>query len=380
VDVVDLGVVPTPAVAAVAADRGVPAAVISASHNPFPDNGIKLLAAGGRKLTDAEEQSVEAAIGAAPGPPPEGVAVGRLTNDPDARAWYCGRVVAALEGRRLADVRVVLDCGHGASFQTAPAILSAAGADVIEVLSAAPDGININNRCGSTDPSALAASVVAHGADAGLAFDGDADRVIAVDDGGQVVDGDRLLAMFAADLRSRGRLAADTVVVTVMTNLGFHQAMAAAGITVHQTPVGDRYVREALEGGGWSLGGEQSGHIIFEDLATTGDGVMSGMLLLDLLARAERPLSELAAASMVRLPQVLRNVVVGDQSGLETAEPVWEEVRSVEAALGGGGRVVLRSSGTEKLVRVMVEAPTEATATEAVDRLSAALVAALGAG
>ena len=224
--------------------------------------------------------------------------------------------------------------------------------------------------------------MVEHRADAGLAFDGDADRIIAVDGAGAIVDGDRLLGLFATDLRQRGRLAGDTVVVTVMTNLGFHLAMADAGVAVHQTPVGDRHVLEALDDHGWSLGGEQSGHLIFRDLATTGDGVLSGVLLLDLVVRAGRPLAELAAAVMDRLPQVLRNVTVTDRDhdALTRAEAVWAEVRAVEAELGDHGRVLLRQSGTEPLVRVMVEAPTEETAAAAADRLAEAVQSHLGAG
>ena len=397
VDVIDLGVLPTPAVAAVAAERGTPAAVISASHNPFADNGIKLLSAGGRKLSDAEEAQIEAALarkagpdgsakstsdpghtGPAAAPAPSGDRLGRLIADPAAREWYGERVISALDGRTLGGTPVVIDCANGAASTTALRILTAAGADVVEVLAAEPDGTNINAGSGSTDPSYLSQAVTAHAAACGLAFDGDADRVIAVDDAGRIVDGDHLLALFATDLHSRGRLSGETVVVTVMTNLGFHHAMAAAGIAVHQTPVGDRYVLEALDAHGWSLGGEQSGHIIFRDRATTGDGVLSGLLLLDLLARRQAHLSDLAANAMSRLPQVLRNVVVPRQDDLAGAERVWDELRAVEADLGGRGRVVLRPSGTERLVRVMAEAPTEEEATAAVDRLAQAVTAALG--
>jgi len=395
VDVVDLGVLPTPGVAAAAADRKVPAAVISASHNAFADNGIKILAVGGRKLSDAEEETVEselesllAAPGAvaaaggnaasAAGPSPSGDRLGRLDADSAARAWYCRQVGATLGGRTLTGMRVAIDCANGAATTTAVEILGGAGADVVEVLAATPDGVNINAGCGSTDPSALVRAVVAHRADLGLAFDGDADRVIAIDNEGQVVDGDRLLALFATDLHDRGLLAGDTVVVTVMTNLGFHRAMARAGIEVYQTPVGDRYVLEALDANGWSLGGEQSGHLIFRDLATTGDGVLSGLLLIDLLVRHGRPLAQMAAGAMVRLPQVLRNVTVGDSARLDEADTVWAEVRAVERRLGGEGRVLLRPSGTERMVRVMVEAPTQAEATAAADRLAEAVTGALG--
>ena len=387
IDVVDLGVLPTPGVAATAAELQAPAAVISASHNPFADNGIKLLAAGGRKLGDDEEATVEAALEAAlrsgpgggDGAAPDGRRLGRLGSDAGAAERYRRRLVASLEGRDLGRVRVALDCGNGASVTTAAAVLGAAGAEVVEVLSDRPDGTNINDGCGSTDPTALAASVLAHRAAAGLAFDGDADRVIAVDDRGRIVDGDRLIALFATDLHDRGRLRGDGVAVTVMTNLGFHRAMAAAGIKVATTAVGDRYVLEALEADDWSLGGEQSGHIIFRDLATTGDGVLTGLLLLDLLARRGGRLSEMADGAMERLPQVLRNVRVADHTGLDAAAPVWDEVRAVEAELGEEGRVLLRPSGTEKLIRVMVEAPTEDAAGRAVDRLAGAVVGALGA-
>jgi phosphoglucosamine mutase len=246
------------------------------------------------------------------------------------------------------------------------------------VIGDAPDGANINAGCGSTDPARLSAAVVAQGADAGLAFDGDADRVIAVDAGGRVVDGDRLIALCAIDLRHRGRLAAGTVVVTVMTNLGFHLAMAREGIAVEQTPVGDRHVLEALDRGGWSLGGEQSGHLIFRQLATTGDGVLSGLQVLDVMARSGRSLADLAASAMDRLPQVLHNVPVADLDGLAGATTVWDAVKELEAELDGAGRVLLRPSGTERLVRVMVEAPTEEVAAGAATRLAAVVAGALG--
>jgi phosphoglucosamine mutase len=377
--VVDLGVVPTPAVAAVAAVKGVPAAVVSASHNPYHDNGVKLLGAGGLKLTDAQEERIEAAVA---GPALDGGAspeVGRLTSDADALGWYCDRVVGTLEGRSLGGMRVVVDCANGAASATAPRILSAAGAELVDVLSAAPDGFNINAGCGSTDPSTLAEAVRTTGADAGLALDGDADRVIAVDERGEIVDGDRLLALFATDMRSRGCLRGDTLVVTVMSNLGLQKAMESTGIGVHRTAVGDRNVLEALDAKRWSLGGEQSGHIIFRDLATTGDGVMSGLFLLDLVKRSGRKLSELAGESMASLPQVLRNVEINPGGALVTLSPtVASEVRAVEEELGTAGRVVLRASGTEPLVRVMVEAETEHEAATAAQRLVDAVKEAAG--
>jgi phosphoglucosamine mutase len=384
-DVVDLGVLPTPGVAAVAAARRVAAAVISASHNPYYDNGIKLFGPGGRKISDHEEERIEALLSEWVGvgyghPAASHERVGRLSADLDARTWYCDRLVDALDGRRLGGLPLVIDCANGAASATAADVLVAAGAEVLEVLAATPDGININAGCGSTDPSSLANAVVAHGAAAGLAFDGDADRVIAVDQAGAVVDGDRLLALFASDLHDRGVLAGGTVVVTVMTNRGFHLAMAEAGVAVHETPVGDRAVLEALDGHSWSLGGEQSGHVIFRDLATTGDGVLSGLMLCDLLVRSGRSLADLAGAAMERLPQVLLNVRVRDRDALDGAGPVWAEVRAVEAELGDRGRVLLRPSGTEPMVRVMVEAASEAQASEAADRLAGVVVSTLGTG
>jgi phosphoglucosamine mutase len=387
VDVVDLGVMPTPGVAALSARDNCPAAVLSASHNPFPDNGIKLLSAGGRKLPAATEAALEEALAAelvgrdASHPSrgaPSGASLGAVGHDPDALSWYRRHLVGALEGRRLDGLRVAIDCANGAATVTALEVVAEAGAQVVGVIGDRPDGTNINAGCGSTDPSALVRLVRASRADVGLAFDGDADRVIAVDADATVVDGDQLLAIFALDLHRRGRLAGDTVVVTVMTNLGFHQAMLESGIAVHQTPVGDRSVLEALEDHGWSLGGEQSGHLIFRDLATTGDGVLSGLLLLDVVARSFLPLASLAESAMVRLPQVLRSVAVVDRDGLADAPAVWTEVRRAEAELGEGGRVLLRGSGTERVVRVMVEATTEAQAATIAQRLCDVVVEVLG--
>lgn len=378
-DVVDLGVVPTPAVAWVAGAEGVPAAVISASHNPYPDNGIKFFAAGGRKLSDDAESRLEAELDrvlAGGRSAPTGQEVGRVLPDPSAAARYGEAVAATLEGRRLDGLRVVVDCANGAAHRVGPSVLRRLGAEVIAICDG-PDGTNINAGCGSTHPERLQAEVVRCRADVGLAFDGDADRVVAIDHLGRLVDGDQLLAMCALDLHERGRLRGDTVVVTVMTNLGFHRAMAAHGIRVVATGVGDRYVLEALEENGWSLGGEQSGHIIFRDLATTGDGLLTGVQVLDLLRRTGRPLAELAGV-MERMPQVLRNVRVADRDGIEGAASLWEEVRAVEALLGDGGRVLVRPSGTEPVVRVMVEAPTREAATAAAERLCAAITRALG--
>lgn len=383
VDVVDVGIMSTPAVAFLSAEQMVPAAVISASHNPFWDNGVKFFLAGGLKLPDEVEKALENELDtllADPGSAqvPTGTGLGRFVVDHTALQRYESHLLSCLEGRRLGGLRVALDCANGAAFASAPQIFEAAGASVVCVLAADPDGTNINDGCGSTDPRRLAEAVMAERADLGLAFDGDADRVIAIDAAGNVVDGDRLLALFATDLAERGQLAGATVVVTVMTNLGFHQAMSTAGVKVHTVSVGDRYVLEALDANGWALGGEQSGHIIFRALATTGDGVLSGLLLADLVHRKDAPLDRQAAAALRRLPQVLRNVTVADRDGLPAAASVWEEVTRTERLLGPRGRVLLRPSGTEPLVRVMVEAPTQEEAEEVAERLVGALHAALG--
>ena len=284
---------------------------------------------------------------------------------------WCDAVAASLEGRRLDGLRLVIDCANGAASGVAGRVLTGLGAEV-EVLHAAPDGLNINAACGSTHPEDLQARVVAAGADAGLAFDGDADRVLAVDAAGRLVSGDHLIGLCAIDRHDRGRLPGDTVVVTVMTNLGFRLGMAERGLHVVDTKVGDRYVLEALEEGGWALGGEQSGHIIFRDLATTGDGLLTGVQVLDVMARTGRPLAELADAAMTELPQVLQNVRLArrDPALVERLAP---EVAAVEAELGDHGRVLVRPSGTEPVVRVMVEAPTEGQAEAAATRLAAAL-------
>jgi phosphoglucosamine mutase len=372
-DVVDLGVLPTPGVAAACAEAGLPGAVVSASHNPYADNGVKLFAPGGRKLADDLEERIEAEWHRPGG---TGRDVGTIGSDGGAAAAaYVERVVAALDGRTLAGMRVVLDCANGAASAVAGDVFRRAGADVT-VLHDQPDGRNINDGCGSTHPQSLQADV-RDGA-IGLAFDGDADRVLAVDEDGALVDGDQILALTALDLRARGRLHHDAVVVTVMSNLGFRLAMEAAGIRVVETKVGDRYVLEALAEGGYALGGEQSGHVIHADLATTGDGVLTGLLLADLVHRSGRPLRDLAGEVMRRLPQVLVNVRVADPGSVAGDEDVAAAVRRVEASLDGEGRVLLRPSGTEPLVRVMVEAPTPDQAQAAADELAAVVASALG--
>jgi phosphoglucosamine mutase len=379
-DVVDLGVAPTPAVAWVAARDGIAGAVISASHNPFADNGVKLFGPGGKKLGDDVEERLEHELHnllrhEAAGDARTGDALGTLIDGSNDVAAWAASVVASIEGRRLDGLRVVVDCANGAASDVGPGILRALGAEPT-VLHDEPDGTNINAGCGSTHPADLQRAVVATGAHVGIALDGDADRALAVDAEGRLVDGDQIIGITAIDRRERGLLAKDTVVVTVMTNLGFHQGMAAHGVQVEQVPVGDRYVLEAIDQGGFTLGGEQSGHVIFADRATTGDGVLTAVQLLDVMARTGRPLAELADAAMTRLPQVLRNVRVPNGAG-DAAAAIAEDVAAVEAQLGDRGRVLIRASGTEPLVRVMVEAPTAEQAESAAERLAEA-VAALG--
>ena len=374
-DAVLLGVVPTPAVAVVSAEERSVGVVISASHNPFADNGLKLFAPGGRKLTDDEQVGVEATIaevlvaGGSPGP--TGESLGVVRTDDTAAARYAAAVVGALGGRRLDGLRLVVDCAHGANSEVAPEVLRSLGAEVT-VVAAEPDGTNINRDVGSTHPELLAATVLESGADLGVAFDGDADRLLAVDGDGVLVDGDRILVLCALDLHARGELRHDTVVVTVMSNLGLHHAMRDAGINVVSTAVGDRYVLEAMQQGGFCLGGEQSGHLVFSDHATTGDGLLSAVLLCDLVVRSGRSLADLAGSAMVQLPQVLRNVRV-EGVAAEVVERVDDAVAAAAAELGDRGRVLLRPSGTEPVVRVMVEAPT----TEEAETVAARLVAAV---
>jgi phosphoglucosamine mutase len=362
-----LGVAPTPAVAWLSAADGVPAAMISASHNPYGDNGIKLFAPGGLKLSDEIEARLEAELDGLVGADRPPVDDPPINDGAASLDRYEDAVVATLDGRRLDALRVIIDCANGAASAMAPRVLRRLGAD-LEVLHAEPDGRNINADCGSTYPDELRLAVARSGADAGLAFDGDADRVLAVDEDGALIDGDQILAMCAIDRRDRGLLTDDTVVVTVMSNLGFRQGMAATSIKVVETDVGDRHVLEALEERGLSLGGEQSGHVIFRDLATTGDGLLTGIQVLDLLGRSGRFLSDWAATSMTRLPQVLRNVEVATRDpGI--ADALASEIAAEEATMGGRGRVLIRPSGTEPLVRVMVEAPSERGAAEVAERL-----------
>ncbi|MEO6987512.1 MAG: phosphoglucosamine mutase [Aquihabitans sp.] len=373
--VADLGVLPTPGVAHVSAADGVGAAMISASHNPFGDNGIKLFAPGGRKLSDDVESALEAelttlAVSGDQRLRPEGAEVGTLVQDPTGRERYREHLVhQVLDGRRLDGLHVVVDAANGAASGLAADVLAALGARV-DAIHDQPNGTNINDQCGSTHPDDLQRAVVEAGAQLGLAFDGDADRVLAVDAAGELVDGDQIIAVCAIDLQRRGLLVDDTVVVTVMSNLGFRHGMAAHGIEVVETSVGDRYVLEALDAGGYSLGGEQSGHVIFRRLASTGDGLLTGLALLDLVARSGRSLADLAASAMTRLPQVLINVRTPSKDPNLISRLV-DPLAAAEARLDERGRVLLRASGTEPLMRVMVEAPTEDEAREVATELAA---------
>lgn len=373
----DIGVLPTPGVAYLSEIDDVAAAMISASHNPFGDNGIKLFTPGGQKLDDDTERRLEAEIlGPVPGAVPDrerpsGAAVGTLVTDLDGERRYAEHLEReVLEGRRLAGLRVVIDCANGAASVVAPRVLTALGARVT-VLHAEPDGANINVDCGSNRPEALQQAVVEHGAQVGLAFDGDADRLAAVDAEGQLVDGDHIIAICAVDRHERGQLAEDTVVVTVMTNLGFRHAMTERDISVVETAVGDRSVLRALRDRKLSLGGEQSGHVIFADLATTGDGLLTGIQLLDTMARTGRPLADLASV-MTRLPQVLVNVTV-EHRDPDLLEHLAEDLARAEQDLGDEGRVLVRPSGTEAMVRVMVEAPSANRAEAVAERLAEAV-------
>jgi len=378
VDALLLGVAPTPAVAWVSADADIPGAVISASHNPFADNGIKLFAAGGRKLPDAVETAIEGELLAGAdrdaSDRPTGAGVGTPVAATDHVDAWAAAVAGTLDGRRLDGLRVVLDCANGAGSVAGPEVFETLGAEV-HALHARPDGININAACGATHTADLRRAVLDLHADLGLALDGDADRCIAVDRGGAEVDGDRILAVLALDRQERRALPGSTVVVTVMSNLGFRLAMEERGIHVVDTAVGDRYVLDALDAGGWALGGEQSGHVIQRDLATTGDGVLTGVHLCDIVARSGRPLADLASVVTV-LPQVLRNVHL-PRRDLDVAPLVADDVDAAQRRLGEGGRVLLRPSGTEPVLRVMVEAPTHDEAAAVADALVAAVEAAV---
>jgi phosphoglucosamine mutase len=375
--------------------------MLSASHNPAKDNGIKLFARGGFKLPDAAEDEIEARMGqpgrAVTGPP--GGGFGRVSDDGDSRERYLAHLLASLSAhglpgaaqparpagparpaeaaspsepaRPLAGLRVVVDCAHGAASEVAPSLLRHAGADVIAI-GAEPDGENINDGCGSTHLDVLRAAVVEQRADAGIAHDGDADRCLAVDAGGQVVDGDQIMAVLALGLKASGRLAHNTVVATVMSNLGFRLAMKDAGIAVVETAVGDRYVLEAMRAGNYNLGGEQSGHIIMLEHATTGDGLLTALHLLAAVARERASLADLAQV-MTRYPQVLVNVAGVDKTRVASSPEVAAQVAAATAELGRSGRILVRPSGTEPTVRVMVEAVDPEHARHLADRLASVI-------
>ncbi|MEP6667346.1 MAG: phosphoglucosamine mutase [Nocardioidaceae bacterium] len=367
VDVRRLGVLPTPGVAyltaATEADFGV---MISASHNPMPDNGIKFFARGGHKLEDDTEHAIEAAIGPDTDRP-TGAEVGRVIDEPDPVAHYVAHLAGTLSVP-LAGLKIVLDCAEGAASLTAPTVFRATGAEVVAIHDQ-PDGLNINDGCGSTHLDSLRTAVVERQADAGFALDGDADRSLAVDAAGEVVDGDQLLAILALAQRDAGRLAHDTVVATVMSNLGFVLAMRAEAVAVVRTQVGDRYVLEEMRSGGFTLGGEQSGHVIMSDYATTGDGVLAALHVAERMAATDASLAELAGV-MRRLPQVLVNVRDVDKSRAIIDGRVAAAVKDAEDELGSTGRVLLRPSGTESLVRVMVEAESADQAESLAQRLA----------
>ena len=366
VDIYDAGVIPTPALAFLVADFEADFGVmISASHNPAPDNGIKFFARGGTKLPDIVEDRIEAAL-AEPKLAPDGVEVGRIRRFADAEDRYVVHLISTLP-HRLDGIHVVLDCAHGAASGVSPDVFTLAGAKVT-VLGADPDGYNINDGVGSTHLDKLAVAVIEHGADVGIAHDGDADRCLAIDHLGRVIDGDQIMAVLALSMKDRGKLTDNILVATVMSNLGLRVAMKEHGITVLQTAVGDRYVLEALNEKGLALGGEQSGHVIMSEFATTGDGILTGLHLVAEMARTGKTLAELASVMTV-YPQILVNVRDVDRSRVHTDEVLAAAVRAAEAELGDSGRVLLRASGTEPLVRVMVEAADQATA----DRLAHSL-------
>lgn len=353
-DVVDLGVIPTPGVAHVTthlnADFGV---MISASHNPAPDNGIKFFSADGYKLPDAAEDELEALVRTTPDtmPRPTGADLGSIRQSPAAVEAYVEHLVST--GSPLSGMRVVVDCAHGAAYQLAPEVLRRLGAEVI-ALNTAPDGLNINDGCGSTHPEALQEAVRAHKAHAGIAHDGDADRCIAVDEQGELVDGDQIMAICALDLKARGELPRDTLVATVMSNMGLELLLREHGVSLVRAKVGDRYVLEEMQKGGYGLGGEQSGHVIFGALSTTGDGILTAVQLLSVVAREQQPLSALAGR-MKRLPQWLENVRVGRKEGWEQSPAIQAAIARAREELAGQGRVLVRASGTEPLIRVMLE-------------------------
>jgi phosphoglucosamine mutase len=387
VEAVSLGVLPTPAIAFVAATRGVPAAIVSASHNRWSDNGVKVIGADGRKLADGIEAAIEAELEVEFGSTwdrrtfeyePTAPA---FAADPAAADSYVAHLLSTLDGDGLdglAGLDIVLDCANGAGFEVGPRVLRDAGARV-HVVHAAPDGRNINDGCGSTYPGLLQRAVVERGAALGLALDGDGDRVIAVDKRGELVDGDEIMTMTAIDMHERGALRNGALAVSVMSNLGLRRALRSRGIDVVETPVGDRHVVAAMQARGLVLGGEQSGHIVFSEYATTGDGLLTGLRIAELVRRTNRPLSSLAA-QMTRVPQVLVNVKVARRVEVNESVALAQAVRAVESELGESGRVLVRGSGTEPLVRVMIEADAQSVADAAADRLRRVVISEFGSG
>jgi phosphoglucosamine mutase len=368
-DVRRVGVLPTPAVAHLVGELGADFGVmISASHNPMPDNGIKLFARGGHKLDDVVEDAIEARLHQ-PNERPTGAAIGRVLDLPDAAERYLRHLAhAGTGGVSLAGLRVVVDCANGAAAGLAPEAYRRAGAEVIAI-HADPDGWNINDGCGSTHLEPVVAAVRRHRADLGIAHDGDADRCLAVAADGAPVDGDQIMAVLALAMRDSAELTRNTLVTTVMSNLGLHLAMRDAGIAVRTTAVGDRYVLEELRAGDFALGGEQSGHVVLPAFATTGDGLLTALRLMARMAGTGRSLAELAGV-LVALPQVLINVPVADKTVVAGSAEVRDAVDKARAELGDRGRVLLRPSGTEQLVRVMVEAPTELAAEQLASQIA----------
>jgi len=360
-NVIRLGVVTTPAVAYLTKALNLQAGVmISASHNPVEDNGIKFFGADGFKLSDETEEEIERLIDEAEDrlPRPAGGGIGVVSDRPDAVSQYVDYLQSTVDVR-FDGMRIVLDCAHGAAHELAPRVFRELGADV-HLIGASPDGLNINDGCGSTHPEQLQAEVVRLGADLGLSYDGDADRLIAVDERGEITDGDYVMAILGDHLNRQGRLKRSTVVSTVMSNLGFYKALESLGLKSLQTAVGDRYVMEAMREGGYNLGGEQSGHVIFLDYSTTGDGILTSLQLAQVVRKTGKPLSELKTI-MRKYPQVLVNVRVADKSRLKGNAAIERAIRDAEERLAGNGRVLVRPSGTEALVRVMVEGPDEAS-------------------
>ncbi|WP_291313180.1 phosphoglucosamine mutase [Corynebacterium sp. UBA2622] len=374
VDVLRVGVIPTPGLAFLTDDYGAEIGVmISASHNPMPDNGIKFFSAGGKKLPDVVEDRIEAAMGELDETGPTGTGIGRVIEEAsDAQQRYLAHLKEVV-GTDLSGIKVVVDCANGAASEVAPKAYAAAGADVVAIFNA-PNAFNINDGSGSTHMEQIQQAVVEHGADIGLAHDGDADRCLAVDAQGNIVDGDQIMAILATGMKEKSSLHENTLVATVMSNLGLKLAMQREGIEMKETKVGDRYVLEELGRGGYSLGGEQSGHIVVPAHATTGDGTLSGLMLMARMAETGRSLEDLAGVMTV-LPQVLINVPVSNKALILDDENVRRATDEVQAELGDSGRVLLRPSGTEELFRVMVEASDKEVARKVAGRLAAVVAA-----